>query len=695
MSTPNQQVGSRPGQKTDCQCTSWHRLFGQPPAAAMPVFIFLAATAAVVTILTPATWLVLLDDGLRAVAVILAAAGLGAWPACWLSTRRRSATQQFTLAAALGLGLLSTLTLALGIAGGLNSITAWTLVIVGLALGLLRLKLTPPADHASPDTAGSPTDRRRRVLIALALLVLAIPAGIALFGASLPPGTLWAGENRAYDALEYHLEAPREYYDAGQIHFLPHNVYASFPQQVEMLYLLLMHLMGGPYGAALACQLVHVLGATLTVVALIAWTPAGWPRVVVALLAASTPWVAYLGCLAYVEMGMLLFAAVAAGLLLETLRDATSADWRTILAAGLCIGLAGGCKYTALVLIAAALGLAWLIVMNGGPLLRLRRAVIFGAATLLAFSPWLIRNVAFTGNPVYPFAYSVFGGQAWSAAQTAQWDRGHQVPPERASIVGRLQILWDEVPASARFGPALILLGLVGLLLARNRAAMLLAIWLVLTLLCWATLTHMPGRFAVPIIVPLVLLAGLGTECCSHSATRRRAGITLFVLATVAGAAINARQLSNWLAAEDRFWNRFAAPLDTILVHGPQLFRQVQDLNSPELIGPDDRAWLVGDAAVFYVDRNIHYTVVFSRDPWLAAARDATPAEAIDWLRTQNVTRVVFSWTEIDRLATTYGFPDWVTRQWVDQLAHAGLKRVYPPADSSPAPVEIYQVTPA
>jgi hypothetical protein len=38
----------------------------------------------------------------------------------------------------------------------------------------------------------------------------------------------------------------REYFDTGRItFFLPHNVFASFPQQVELLYLLLMHLAAG------------------------------------------------------------------------------------------------------------------------------------------------------------------------------------------------------------------------------------------------------------------------------------------------------------------------------------------------------------------------------------------------------------------------------------------------------------------
>ena len=44
--------------------------------------------------------------------------------------------------------------------------------------------------------------------------------------------------------LEYHLQGPKEYYQAGRIAFLPHNVYTNMPFGVEMLHLLAMEVMG-------------------------------------------------------------------------------------------------------------------------------------------------------------------------------------------------------------------------------------------------------------------------------------------------------------------------------------------------------------------------------------------------------------------------------------------------------------------
>ena len=66
----------------------------------------------------------------------------------------------------------------------------------------------------------------------------------------------------------------------------------------------------------------------------------------------------------------------------------------------------------------------------------------------------------------------------------------------------------------------------------------------------------------------------------------------------------------------------------------------------------------------------------------------------MEWLRTQNVTHVVFSWPEIERLRSTYGFPELVTHDWVSDLETAGLERVPWPADGGVAGVEVYRLAP-
>lgn len=703
--------------------------------AYVPALAMLGAAGVLLTLLARDAWLVLLTDGLLTVAVLAAAVGWGAWPTVWLGLGRRPVLQQFCLASALGLGLLGLLTLGLGVAGLLTRVVAYAVVALGWGLAIARAYILQRS--AAEFSARSPTDARsvsadttRRVQIPRAgawgsdwlgtlartavVLTLAVPIAVALFGACLPPGLLWNGEARGYDALEYHLQAPREYFDAGRITFLPHNVYASFPQQMEMLYLLLMHMAGGSLAAAIPAQLLHAACGVLTVLTLAAWTRPGWPRCLVAVAAGTIPWLAYIACLAYVELGMLFFAAVAAGLILDhfhadvatglcTGRDGsavTRGDWRLTFAAGLCAGFSGGCKYQALALMAAAVGVAWLGTMRASTTERVKRMTIFGVGVLATFSPWLIRDIAFTGNPVYPFAYRWFDGAAWSTEQARQWGRGHALPPENATVGGRARIVADELFTSRMFGPVLFVLGLGGLILARSRAAAMLAIWFTLIVAGWALFTHMPGRFVLPAIVPLVMLYGCGLvkipvagapgSDMQHLPARwSRATTAVFACVVIGGAIANNITLAGVLYGHTQWWTAGGVPLRG-LVGTTEGLAAAQPLK--DVVSATGKTWLVGDARAFYLPSSVHYTVVFSRDPWLEYARHATPAECVAWLAAQNVARVVFSWDEIARLQGSYGFSAVVTPEWVQALVAAGLRHVDLPPDARLTGIEVYEV---
>jgi hypothetical protein len=698
--------------------------------ALVPLIVLFGAAAAILSALGSTVWVVLLTDGVLPVVLIAAAYGWGAWPTAWLGHRGRDPLPQSCIAAALGLGIVGVLTLVAGVTGLLARSTAWGMIAIGCGLGAARLYV---ARRTRTDKTLSPVlslgGKGTVVAGALLLLPLAVPLAVALFGACLPPGVLWNGEARGYDVLEYHLEVPREYFDAGRITFLPHNVYASFPQQVEILYLLLMYLAGGPLAAAIPAQLLHVALGILTVVALMAWTPPGWPRLIVAVAAGSVPWLAYLGCLAYVELGVLFFAAVAGGLVvwgarppsrsLENRPSAGDSGVGYYLSAGLCAGLAGGCKYTALALIGAALAVTLLCLVTGAFRVRLRRLGWFLAGLIVAFSPWLIRNAAFTGNPVYPFAYRWFDGAAWSAAQDEQWARGTGLPAEDRPIRRRLAITWDELPASAMFGAGLFLLALAGLVLiplsrkegvgggvepgaqksplpalplrGGGRSAAALGLWCVLILLGWAAFTRMPGRFAVPIVVPVALLIGIGAGAAQRQLRPPRWRLIVLGCLALASAAINGRTLARALYRNDRLWASYGAPL-RMLLGATEGFAREQPLTN--LLPAAGRVWLVGEARAFYLPARVHYTVVFDRDPWLEFARSATAADSIAWLRTHSVAYVVFCWPEIDRLKGSYGFPTWVTRRWVESLVPAGLRRIDLMGEPAGRDIDVYEVLP-
>ncbi len=650
------------------------------PEVATPVVL----AAVLATWHAPHLWLTLLLDGGLAGLVMLACAGWGAPPLRRLLPACSDEALRTLALIALGSGVLATLTLALGLLGWLNRPVAIALVGAGVVLALREWH----SRRAERTAAPPPIDLRAALLTA----PLCVPLAILLLGAALPPGVLWQDEARGYDVLEYHLQAPREYFEAGRIHFRPHNVYANFPQQVEIFYLLLMHLKNSPHAAALAAQFFHAGFAILAALALARCAPAGPARPAALLLTASAPWLAHLGVLAYVECGLLFYSALACALLLHTARESPSAAWRGVALAGVAAGLAAGTKYTAIILTAAGIAPAILLLPLGALRRRLAHAALFSACAAIAFAPWALRGALLAGNPVYPFAHEWLGGAAWSDEQAAQWARGHAVPRDSATLGGRLALaareLFGHADAGAwrpaLFGAATLAIGAAGCILARRRSDARFALLLAgITLAAWSALTSMPGRFAITLLIPAAIGVGAAWSAL------RGAAQTALVGATLVAAILNAAQLALLWRQHDRNWQRMAQQPLAAFAGFHELFQDVHPLNSA--LPRNAHAWLVGDAAVFHILPRLHYTVVFNRDPWLEFATSATPTAALEWLAQRGVTHVVFHWPEIERLRRTYGFSDRVTREWVAELERAGLRRSAEHAEPMPG-VEVWEV---
>ena len=163
----------------------------------------------------------------------LAACGGFGWIVHKLLGRDDAWTLVTSLAA--GMGLLSLLVLGLGLLGWLNHGSAVALVCVGAAIAVVPVwKFLQKPREDSPGN--------------WAFLILAPLAGMVFFAALIPPGFLWGSDDPSgYDVTEYHLQVPREWFEAGKIVPLHHNVFSFFPFNVEMHYLLAMQLSGGPW----------------------------------------------------------------------------------------------------------------------------------------------------------------------------------------------------------------------------------------------------------------------------------------------------------------------------------------------------------------------------------------------------------------------------------------------------------------
>ncbi|MCS6901151.1 MAG: glycosyltransferase family 39 protein [Myxococcales bacterium] len=221
------------------------------------------------------------------------------------------------------------------------------------------------------------------------------------------------------DEMVYHLALPRSFALAGKYTRPDDNIFASLPLGWESIQAVL-HAVGPVPGEPPFNP--RLLGA---------WTAWGGALATEALAreagAQRLPWLAGVlllltptfvefGSSAYVEPYLLLCTALA---LLAMLRAAKGSEGWLLLAAALA-GLTTSIKYTGL---AVAAILAIEVATTSPPEERLRRLLRFVALCALVGSPFYVRNLLQRGNPFFPIAYGLFGGEGWDEVRaTAYWE---------------------------------------------------------------------------------------------------------------------------------------------------------------------------------------------------------------------------------------------------------------------------------
>ena len=240
---------------------------------------------------------------------------------------------------------------------------------------------------------------RTKILFAVAY-VLHVAWVILL--ASVPPVSR--------DALTHHLAVPKLWVEAGGIRELPDIAFSYYPQLLDILYMLPVAL-----GHDIAAKYLHFVFALLTALLIFlfvrrrtgpAWAALG------GLMFLTLPLILKLSVTVYVDLGLVFFTTAALFGAVIWLEDTDKTRWLVL--AAVCSGLALGTKYNALVsFLVMSLLLPFFYLyrredQHAEQLNAVKFAVAFVAVSVLVFSPWLIRNVSLTGNPLYPLAKGVF-----------------------------------------------------------------------------------------------------------------------------------------------------------------------------------------------------------------------------------------------------------------------------------------------
>lgn len=327
-------------------------------------------------------------------AILLLAATLG-----WRVTRRfefASPLEAISFRAGLGLGLLSFVTFGLGLLGLLNPILFWLLMLAAAFLG--RDDLLASFSEFR-DFRLEISSRFERALVAFVAASLII----AFLFALTPP--------IAWDSQTYHLVEAKHAMEQGRITSPPDIVYFSFPSLGEMLFLAAMILKGD-----IAAQILHFDYLLLTLGLLFAFanryfnSPVAWLACAILI---AVPSLLSVATNAYVDV-MLVFYAFGAFYVLMIAFEKNELRWYAF--AGAFAGMAMGVKYTGMF---APLAIFILILIRNG-LGSFRSAIVYLLFAAIFASPWYLRNLFFTGNPVYPF---LFGGPYWDAFRSEWFSR--------------------------------------------------------------------------------------------------------------------------------------------------------------------------------------------------------------------------------------------------------------------------------
>jgi hypothetical protein len=468
-----------------------------------------------------------------------------------------------------------------------------------------------------------------------------------------------------FDVLEYHLQGPKEYFAAGRIAFLPHNVYTNMPFGVEMLHLLGMEVLDDWWWGGLVGQLLVALfgpAAAILIAGTLEQSGSARAAWIAAIVYLSTPWIYRLAAIAYVE-GPLCFyhAAVIWAVVRGWGATGVSRLWLWGLM-GLLAGCAMGCKYTALISAVIPFGVVAL-----ADSWRARSAAPVGCFILgwaAIMGPWLGKTLVDTGNPVYPLAGGLIGGRNWDEARETQWHKVHGPRPIAAHLLWKSIV---EVAGRSDFqSPLYVLLAPLALLRPGSRR-LALALWgfVLYLFFTWWLLTHRLDRFWLPMLPVLAVLAGLGADWA-----RSRAWSILLGLILGVSLLMNLIYISTALPGLNEWTGDLVSMRRTIpSVWNPPLFRLDNELP------PDARPLLVGQAAVFHLNHPVAYNTVFNPELIEVLASGKSPDELRRALRERNLTHVYVDWHEIQRHRKPggYGFTDFVTRDRFAGWVAAGV----------------------
>jgi len=566
---------------------------------------------------------------------LLVAAAVGDWLIDRVLRFKDNFAARWLFATGLGLGAFSIGTLLVGVVCVPPAWAAWAVLVL---LNVLLAERAGRLLHILTDRLNGVT-KHSWLEVALLALIAALIC-LNMLRAFSPP--------MEYDELEYHLAAPAQYVRDGRISFISDNAYASFPANVEMLFLDGMIVRGGVVDGFALGRLINVALGVLAACAAGACASEMFGKraaLPAAAILYTWPQVNSIACVGYVELGLMLYVGLA--LLAAYNYHRSGRRMAHLVLLGVVSGLAAGCKYPAVLFVCVPAGL-WVLAAAKKKVLA--HGLVFAAVALGVFVPWLVRNAVNTGNPVYPLLGGTFHASTWSPRKEARWQNAHT--PKGGVWTALRKTATERFPnKTSPLTMSVLLVVFLPFAFARREWLAKSGVMLLLTLFCitaWLVFTHRITRFLVPWLVPLVVLNAAGAVAF----IRHRVANVAMGLALVALAAFEASATVRVRAPD--------AELDMLM--GQPGAMELAAMMSPPTgfvnsLPDGSRTLFYGEARTLYYTGDIIAPTVFDENPLDQVVRDAVSPEGIrDGLRRLAVTHIYVNLEELHRLQWSYAF---------------------------------------
>lgn len=466
-----------------------------------------------------------------------------------------------------------------------------------------------------------------------------------------------------YDSMVYHLAVPNYWLIHHGIRDFSTNFFSNYPFGGELYFL-----NGLVWQGTEAAKMLHVVCFGACALLAGGWARelggerAGWMALGLTLtfpLFAVNTWATQ------VEGLMTLAVALFAYTLFRGLREGNLSPRDAILA-GLFAGLALSTKYTALLSMGSVLAVLAFGKSSFFKPSNWKAWIWFFLAAALLFGPWVVKNLLYTGNPIFPYLMSHFPGRhlpeaGYQRLLAEQHARSAHDP------LSWLLLPWTLTmsnPDSYNFcGPiALALAPFLFLFRLRHPVLKKLA-WLVpLFLVLGLSVTHIL-KFIVPDFVFLYVLLAAALWGGNRSDWGKGVSLVSALVAVLCFANVTA--ISHYYYPASGIWYGVQTRGEYLSNPGniTPYYPMAQWVNA-QLPG-DARLLVAGDARGLYYEREFLTNTVFDEQALAKMAREEKdPSGVARRVRELGVDHIVVNGLEGIRVSPDYGHYDLSTAEW-------------------------------